>query len=349
MDTKRKWYEKIPLFAYPSLYYTPETRWAIGLNALSSFKLHRQDSCRKSLIVAFFNYTQNQQFILQQTTQVFTHKEKFNLRLSTHLSHFPEYYYGIGDSTNASHRELVDYHILRIEARFLYQVTRFWFTGMQYRFVKQYQMHLKPNGLMESSQIAGYNGSTIAGLGLMLVHDSRDNIANAKRGMYVESIFLPTFPWLGSQYNYQNCRLDFRKFHNFTLTKANYSWVLAWQIYANWVFGKAPYKQLSELGGESLMRGYYRGRYRDKHLLAGQVEMRLPLVYDSQRIDWVGFATFVGVGNVWQRQIILPNFKTTYGVGLRIKFSPKDNLNFRIDYALSHEGGLFYIELGEAF
>ena len=38
---------------------------------------------------------------------------------------------------------------------------------------------------------------------------------------------------------------------------------------------------LSLMGGESLMRGYYLGRYRDKNLVAGQVEYILPFAFSS--------------------------------------------------------------------
>ena len=41
------------------------------------------------------------------------------------------------------------------------------------------------------------------------------------------------------------------------------------------------------MGGESLMRGYYLGRYRDKNLLAGQVEYRILPFSFSKRWELV--------------------------------------------------------------
>ena len=48
------------------------------------------------------------------------------------------------------------------------------------------------------------------------------------------------------------------------------------------------------MGGESLMRGYYLGRYRDRHLLATQVEYRiLPFTFSKR---W-GASIFLAMGH----------------------------------------------------
>ncbi len=56
-----------------------------------------------------------------------------------------------------------------------------------------------------------------------------------------------------------------------------------------------PFNQLSMMGGEMMMRGYYFGRYRDKNYLAAQAEYRF-LPFDFSRR--LGGAVFGAVGAV---------------------------------------------------
>ena len=101
---------------------------------------------------------------------------------------------------------------------------------------------------------------------------------------------------------------------------------------------------LSPLGGDSLMRGYYAGRFRDKVLLAGQAEYRLPLWW---RFGLVGF---VGAGGVADRVGILSTsaFKLTYGFGLRFRLN-REGENLRIDFGYGKGTSGLYFTAGEAF
>jgi hypothetical protein len=99
-----------------------------------------------------------------------------------------------------------------------------------------------------------------------------------------------------------------------------------------------------------MMRGYYFGRYRDKNQLAAQAEYRfLPIPFRfSKRI---GAAVFAGTGTVFDKtsNISLSNIKLTGGAGLRLLLFPKKDIWTRFDYAVTREGGGFYLLIGEAF
>jgi outer membrane translocation and assembly module TamA len=102
------------------------------------------------------------------------------------------------------------------------------------------------------------------------------------------------------------------------------------------------------MGGESLMRGYYLGRYRDKHLLAGQVEYRmLPFSFAKR---W-GASLFFAAGEVFNcnNNFQFKNLLPTGGAGLRFLLFPEKDIYTRIDYALTREGSGFYFFIGEAF
>jgi hypothetical protein len=56
--------------------------------------------------------------------------------------------------------------------------------------------------------------------------------------------------------------------------------------------GNVPYRMLPTLGGSKYLRGYYKGRFRDKNLILIQQECRMPLY------KRLGIAVFGGVGEV---------------------------------------------------
>ena len=94
------------------------------------------------------------------------------------------------------------------------------------------------------------------------------------------------------------------------------------------------------------MRGYYRGRYRDKNMIAFQMEYRIMPVW------WrLGLVGFVGVGDVAGRldRFDLGNFKYSYGFGIRYLFMREEKLNIRLDFAYGKGSSGFYIVLREAF
>ena len=72
--------------------------------------------------------------------------------------------------------------------------------------------------------------------------------------------------------------------------------VLAFQFLGQFTSGNPPFNLLSLMGGESLMRGYYLGRYRDKHMIASQIEYRiLPFSFAKR---W-GASIFFAAGEVF--------------------------------------------------
>jgi outer membrane protein assembly factor BamA len=100
------------------------------------------------------------------------------------------------------------------------------------------------------------------------------------------------------------------------------------------------------LGSDSDMRGYYRGRYRDRQYVAFQTEYRSPVFWR------IGGTAFGGAGDVVpQLQAFrLQELKPSYGLGLRFLIDRQENINLRFDYAIGKDGANgFYVSFGEAF
>ena len=93
------------------------------------------------------------------------------------------------------------------------------------------------------------------------------------------------------------------------------------------------------------MRGYFDGRYTDRHLIASQVEWRQKLSH-----LW-GVVAFVGVGNVAPSlgEFDFGTLRTSYGMGLRFLVDEEENLNLRLDLGVGNEKITYYFKIAESF
>jgi outer membrane protein assembly factor BamA len=152
-------------------------------------------------------------------------------------------------------------------------------------------------------------------------------------------MFYPEF--LGGRYDFTSIYIDGRKYFN-----PWFKHVIAIQATTGYTSGDVPFYDLSMLGGEDKMRGYYKGALRDKALIDAQVEYRMPV--------WgmFGITTWVATGRV------APSYKDmnfsglwlSYGGGVRIRVDTKNNTNLRFDMGFGPNGvSGFYFNFAEAF
>ncbi len=102
---------------------------------------------------------------------------------------------------------------------------------------------------------------------------------------------------------------------------------------------------MAELGGDSKLRGYYQGRFRDNDLGLLQAEYRFPI--------WWRFGgdVFAGAGEVGH---VLSDFTwggihPSFGAGLRLLVIPAEHLNARLDYGIGTDSHGLYLAILEAF
>ncbi len=93
------------------------------------------------------------------------------------------------------------------------------------------------------------------------------------------------------------------------------------------------------------MRGYYRGRFRDKNMIVLQMEYRVPIL---RKLGMVGF---LGFGDVADKvdNFVLNNFKYSAGFGFRYLLNPQEKINVRLDFGFCNESFGVYIAVSEAF
>lgn len=328
--------------ALPVVYYKPETRLGFGALGMRLFSLDAADtSVRTSNVQLYGLYTLNKQILISPSYTLFFPEEKYVLRGNLAYFKFPRNYYGIGNELPETNEELVDYTLFRAENRLLRKLNRELFAGLQWNYYRVFDVEQREGGLLESQQPAGWNGYTASGLGAAFVYDTRDIVVNPSGGTYLELSSLFNGSLLGSEFAYEQYTIDARSY--FQLHPNRH--ILALQAFGRFTSGTVPFLQLSQLGGATIMRGYYEGRYRDKNLLAAQAEYRLPLWWRF------GAAAFAGLGDVAPslKEFSFSTLKPTYGLGFRFMVNESEKVNIRFDYAWGRDASGFYLEITEAF
>jgi hypothetical protein len=326
----------------PLFYYTPETRFALGLSTVFFFRLSKKDTAhRPSVTHPFFGYTQNHQSFVEAPFQLFIKKEQYYLYGELAFYNYPYRFFGIGnkqaEGTELTYNALYPSCSLTV----LRKVIPKFYLGFRYNF-DYYTVKFDTSNALYHQNFTGKNGGLNNGIGLQALYDSRDNIFSSTRGTYIEFMSIFDSKYSFSDFNYQWFVLDMRKFQPINQGKGG---VLAMQYFTNVMTGDPPFYQMSLLGGPKRMRGYYEGRYRDKDIMSTQVEYRSP--FWKRRL---GFAAFAGTG------LVFPNFaafdlhylKPSIGGGLRIKFNRKEHIHFRIEVAYGKSFNYYFV-LSEAF
>ncbi len=332
--------KKVKLIPLPAVFYTPETRLGFGALVSGVFNLGEASTTRNSNAQVLGAYTLNKQIILQTKHNIFSKGEKFVYNGELSYYDFPILYYGIGNDTKEEFEENLDYKVLIFRERILRKVKKNFFAGLQYRYSYLYDLIYEPEFLTSDEQRLESEVGNNAGVGFSFIYDSRDNVLNASEGHFAEFSSFFHGSAINGDYQFNRYTIDLRKY-----IPLNESDVLATQFFAELNTENTPFREMSLLGGETIMRGYYNGRFRDNQQIAMQAE------YRKQIIPWIGVVAFGGIGDVAADLggFDLGEFKYTVGGGLRLMVNKADRLNIRIDYGFGKETSGFYFAFAEAF
>ncbi len=330
---------------YPTLAFTPETSWEFGFSALFVYYANRDTTNRLSEVSAFTFVTLENQFGLFLDHALYSDNDNWFVLGRIRAQSFPLRYYGIGMGTAPQHQALVDANQVVIKERLLRKVAKNLFFGLEADFQRFSRVEFNPGPAVDQLELPlGYEGSTNFGLGLGLLYDNRHNVLNVRDGFFTELAALNYLPAL-STFSFSTVISDTRIFR--TIARNT---VLAGQLLGQFNFGEVPFNQLALMGGESMMRGYYLGRFRDRNQIAAQTEIRflpLPLGFSKR----IGAAAFAGAGQVFNDfgRVTGKDLVWSAGGGLRFLLFPKKDIYTRFDIAFTSEGTGYYLFIGEAF
>jgi hypothetical protein len=324
----------------PVIFYTPETQIATGITGIYYYRMsEKETNSYPSNINLALIYTQKKQIIFQLIPNLYIKEDTYHLTGELSYLKFPDKFYGIGRDSPEKMKENYTSQIKKLSFYLQKKVLSRLYLGIQYKFESDNIIETEKGKELEKGEILGSGGGISSGVGILINWDSRDNIFTTRKGSFYQLSLIAFSPFLGSDYSFKECNLDLRKY-----LPLFQSHILAFQGYLNIIRGEPPFQLLSLFGGQNIMRGYYRGRYRDKNMVAFQMEYRMPLIW---RLGAVGF---LGFGDVFEKIDELKiNFKYSIGWGIRYLLNKKEKINLRIDFGYGENSSGMYVTINEAF
>lgn len=349
---------KVKVLAIPGVFSSHETSLGFGLVGLATFRLKNEsDTTQASQINIGAAYTLLDQYLLFIPFQLFWKEEKYKLYGELGYYKFYFLFHGIGSDHLGENEEAFDVLFPRVRINFLKRLGDRTFIGGRYAMDDFNITRTDSTGSLRDPSLVGSCGGRISGLGPVLNLDTRDNIFQPYRGVIAEFSFLVYNATIASRYNFSQASLEVSKYiplRKITTdpNKRSIQPILGLNLLTVVADGQVPFNALGVLGGTKRMRGYYEGYYRDKRMIEGQAEFRIPLFNKTsgflQRFGIVGFG---GLGTVAPEfsKLAIDQVVYTYGGGLRMQLDRKQGINLRVDYGRSANTSGFYLSIGEAF
>ncbi len=309
----------------PIIAYSPETGILGGAFIMYYYNPdpNSQEQKLNTIRGAAF-YTQKNQLQTTVNTDWYFGRGDYNLSASFSFSKFPGTFYGIGPNTSLDMEEEYTPIGFDFSGSFRWKVIKNLYLGPMYYLSFINIIEMENNGLLDSGDICGSDGTVISGFGPHLTLDQRDNnfytlkgfLLDLKAGLYRQEI--------GSEENFYKLILDYRHFF-----KIYGQHVLGLQYLITLSAGTVPFQALPQLGGVNMMRGYYRGRYLDKIFTALQAEYRFPIFWRF------GGDLFGSIGQVAPAisDFAFDSLKACGGAGLRFAIQTEPKMNLRLDFA----------------
>lgn len=344
-------YVPVPLFSY-----TQEAGYVFGLAKFNLFQLSKKDTISKpSLVSGVFTASTLGRVNFSLVDQLIFKQNKWIVLSYINYKKTPQLFFGIGNDITKADMEEVTTNRIKFVTTVLRQKTKYIYYGggidVGNYFGIEYDTTSGIYGPDNDSvgyfithpNTNGMKGGANIGVGLAAAYDSRDNRYNSSMGYYIIGVYTIYAPALGSEYGYQKFSLDARKY---ITPWSKYKHIIAFQIATEFATSNVPFYELSLMGGENSMRGYYQGAYRDKVLVDGQIEYRLPVWKMLGVVGWVGTGRVASAYD----NLSLDGWKLSYGAGFRLKVDKKNNTNLRFDFGFGPGGiSATYINFTEAF
>lgn len=328
---------KSSLTFLPAVFYTPETRLGFGVYPNYIFRFSKQ--CRPSTLSFLAFYTVNKQISISFDPRLYFRDNKYILSGTAFYEEWPNGFYGFG--TNVSKDNEEDYTIrnLGFKVDLKRRFFRNLYAGLIYEIVDMTFLEIEEGGALALGDITGSRDGTNIGTGFSVTWDGTDNLFFPGTGEYLElksSFFGRTG---GGDYTYKSLIVDLRKYHS--RGPGN---VLAYQLYADFIDGDAPFNFYSQVG--DIVRGYLPALYIGRKLLAAQVEYRRVPLWGR-----FGFTLFAGAGSVANTisDFSSSKFKFAAGFGVRYMLVKSQKFNIRVDYGIGDNSAELYLAVGEAF
>lgn len=335
---KNKQHKRFDFSVIGGPHYASDTKFGLGMVAAGLYRTDSNDSILPPSNVSLFGDVSSVGFyMLGVRGNHIAPAGRYRIDYHLYFYSFPSDFWGIGYEMgdNDDNKSDMKRWQAQAEASFLFRVADNFYVGPMAAYDYVIGKQIERPELLQGMDKHTWN----VGVGVSLVYDNRDNLTNPHRGIYLnlKQMFRPEF--MGNDYAFSTTHFRFDAYQR--LGKGT---ILAEDFGANLNFGNPSWGMMANLGGTSSMRGYYEGRYRDKHSLEATVELRQHVWKRNGIVVWAGAGTVFPKFSELRSNRILPNV----GVGYRWEF--KKNVNVRLDYGFGKSGQSgFLFNINEAF
>jgi outer membrane protein assembly factor BamA len=325
----------------PVFYSTPETDVALGGTLMGFHKSNPNDPQGKTdVFQGVLIGTQKEQKIFSLNLKKYFLDDRYLMIVGAGYIDFPSEFFGIGPVAEENLEE--DYTLIQnaVIGSFLWRLAPNFYLGPLFRY-SRFGIEDRAQGeQLAQGNIDGWDGATVAGGGLSLVWDTRDDEFMPRNGSELNIQAMDYRRDWGSDDNFSQLAITHKIFQ--PVLENN---TLAWMSFLSLSQGTVPFEMMPALGGDTIMRGYYSGRYRDRDYAALQGEYRYKI---STRFSGVLFA---GVGEVATEidEFTADHVKAAAGFGFRFLLVPEQKIKLRLDIGMSESGTYSYVNFMEAF
>lgn len=335
---KNKEHKKFDFSIIGGPHYSTDTKLGIGLVAAGLYRANANDTLLPPSNVSLFGDVSTVGFYMLgiRGTHIFP-QDKYRADYTIYFYSFPCKFWGMGydmgdDDSNKSDMKRWQ---ARFKASFLFHLGDNLYLGPMVSYDYVIGRRIERPELLNGMDQHTWN----IGAGFSAVYDTRDVLTYPHRGFYINlsQCFRPRF--MGNDYAFSTTELQVDAYQR--VWKGA---ILAEDFRTMLNFGNPSWGMMALLGNSNSMRGYYEGRYRDKHKMEAQMELRQHIWKRNSLTTWVGAGTVFHKFSEMRSRHILPNF----GIGYRWEF--KKNVNVRLDYGFGKAGQTgFLFSINEAF
>ena len=338
---------KNTLTAVPLIVNNPALKTGFGAMGMYFFKFNQDDKVSPPSNVKIMGlYSTNKSYYMAVTSSLFWNEDKNRANFATGISNVNNnFLYNIDDNdvrlVFTENRKFITLEYSR-------KVIGEFYLGMLYLGTQtNYAFN---NGSDEENDFAreffeqnDITDNFVSSIGFNISLDTRDYVYYPTSGLSFS--IRPKFntEWLGSDNKYTDT--DFEAAYFIPLASNQ---VLAFALGGGFATGDVPFDGYQNYGVRNNLRGYQTGKYKGKHMIAGQAEYRW-MFYKR----W-GAVAFAGLGSVWGNDQEEESFERKLlpagGMGMRFMVSREKRINLRLDYAVGVDGNQgLYFGVMEAF
>jgi hypothetical protein len=328
----------------PVVSYSEVTGFQYGATVLRGFRSSSDSSTRASSLSAYVALTAKDYLKWYVQSDLWSSGNTGRWRSRLEYISYPLPFFGIGASSPDSAEEWYSSGNMTAHVFTQRAVRPSIFIHAGARYVRSELREWEDGGLLASSTLPGAQphgpGISVVSAELGVVVDTRDDLVAPRAGTYARVIPSLASKAIGSDFAFRRLTVDWRSYGTLgrltTAKQVQYDGVAG---------GTVPFDQLPMIGADTAMRGYPRGRFRDRHAITTQMEFRTP--------HWrrAGVVAFFGAGTVSHALTALDSesWFLSAGLGFRYVLLPKDRTVARVDFAIGRGSFGINLGIGEAF